>query len=44
MGGVLMSEYKKSDEPLRHEPNWANLIFVAAVLAFLAAMLARLLM
>jgi hypothetical protein len=39
-----MSEYKRSDEPLRHEPNWANLIFVVAVLVFLAAMLARLLM
>jgi hypothetical protein len=39
-----MSEYKRSDEPLRHEPHWANLIFVAAVLVFLAAMLARLLL
>jgi hypothetical protein len=39
-----MSDYKRSDEPLRHEPNWANLIFVVAVLVFLAAMLVRLLM
>jgi hypothetical protein len=39
-----MSEYKRSDERLRHEPNLANLIFVIAVLVFLAAMLARLIM
>jgi hypothetical protein len=39
-----MSEYKRSDEPFRHEPNWANLIFVVAVLVFLAAMLGRLLL
>jgi hypothetical protein len=40
---VLMTEYRRSDEPLRHEPNWSNLIFVIAVLLFLAALLARLL-
>ncbi len=39
-----MTEYRRSDESSRQEPNWSNLIFVVAVLLFLAAMLARLLL